>query len=125
MQRNCSSIFFFNDTATTEIYTLSLHDALPIRWRWRTPSVGDGPSTAPLGSQAAVSRTTRAASPARSWFSVSTERPSLTVASATVQPTGKARTHGTIDADGTDWACNHSGSRWVQSRLSTYSGVLA
>src|SRR2546427_7992446 len=26
------SFFFFNDTATTEIYTLSLHDALPI-WR--------------------------------------------------------------------------------------------
>src|SRR5260221_4457697 len=24
--------FFFNDTATTEIYTLSLHDALPISW---------------------------------------------------------------------------------------------
>ena len=23
-------LFFFNDTATTEIYTLSLHDALPI-----------------------------------------------------------------------------------------------
>src|SRR2546430_12576024 len=49
--------FFFNDTATTEIYTLSLHDALPIcsrrrctsgsprRW-WRprgtTPSRGGG-----------------------------------------------------------------------------------
>src|SRR5438067_8224759 len=28
-------IFFFNDTATTEIYTLSLHDALPI-YRRRT-----------------------------------------------------------------------------------------
>src|SRR5215218_8307753 len=28
-QDSCS-IFFFNDTATTEIYTLSLHDALPI-----------------------------------------------------------------------------------------------
>src|SRR5256885_12687633 len=27
--------FFFNDTATTEIYTLSLHDALPI---WPRPS---------------------------------------------------------------------------------------
>src|SRR2546422_2612534 len=28
------SFFFFNDTATTEIYTLSLHDALPIcMWR--------------------------------------------------------------------------------------------
>src|SRR2546427_8409097 len=26
--------FFFNDTATTEIYTLSLHDALPISARW-------------------------------------------------------------------------------------------
>src|ERR1035437_11115062 len=27
--------FFFNDTATTEIYTLSLHDALPIyHWEW-------------------------------------------------------------------------------------------
>src|SRR2546422_10068329 len=35
--------FFFNDTATTEIYTLSLHDALPISWAaparapWRSP----------------------------------------------------------------------------------------
>src|SRR6476469_10426544 len=32
-------VFFFNDTATTEIYTLSLHDALPISrprsWRRR------------------------------------------------------------------------------------------
>src|SRR5437764_10242559 len=26
----CFSLFLFNDTATTEIYTLSLHDALPI-----------------------------------------------------------------------------------------------
>src|SRR2546422_5199225 len=26
-------LFFFNDTATTEIYTLSLHDALPISFR--------------------------------------------------------------------------------------------
>src|SRR2546429_6683866 len=29
-----SVFFFFNDTATTEIYTLSLHDALPISCRW-------------------------------------------------------------------------------------------
>src|SRR2546427_7895364 len=43
--------FFFNDTATTEIYTLSLHDALPIsRMRWQTstenlrgPTIGRGP----------------------------------------------------------------------------------
>src|ERR1035441_9572198 len=41
-----SSYFFFNDTATTEIYTLSLHDALPIsadlqRPRWRTVESAD------------------------------------------------------------------------------------
>src|SRR2546430_10325896 len=29
----CDLFFFFNDTATTEIYTLSLHDALPISSR--------------------------------------------------------------------------------------------
>src|SRR2546421_3426636 len=45
-----SFFFFFNDTATTEIYTLSLHDALPIstfcssgttatrKWRWHVSS---------------------------------------------------------------------------------------
>src|SRR2546430_6743447 len=32
-------LFFFNDTATTEIYTLSLHDALPIWVRSATPGV--------------------------------------------------------------------------------------
>src|SRR5258708_15950915 len=34
-----SFFFFFNDTATTEIYTLSLHDALPISLRWPTRSL--------------------------------------------------------------------------------------
>src|SRR5436309_15935580 len=34
------SFFFFNDTATTEIYTLSLHDALPIY-----PATGAGRGT--------------------------------------------------------------------------------
>src|SRR5262245_65020281 len=45
--------FFFNDTATTEIYTLSLHDALPISSTWTcrcccsrsTRSSRSGPST--------------------------------------------------------------------------------
>src|SRR2546426_7742543 len=31
--------FFFNDTATTEIYTLSLHDALPIAMACGTPMI--------------------------------------------------------------------------------------
>src|SRR2546430_12135455 len=35
--------FFFNDTATTEIYTLSLHDALPIS-RTSSPSTPAGSS---------------------------------------------------------------------------------
>src|SRR3989440_12456795 len=35
--------FFFNDTATTEIYTLSLHDALPISF-WRRGSGHEGPT---------------------------------------------------------------------------------
>src|SRR2546430_11163603 len=30
LRQDSSCFFFFNDTATTEIYTLSLHDALPI-----------------------------------------------------------------------------------------------
>src|SRR6266487_5481607 len=54
--------FFFNDTATTEIYTLSLHDALPIsrrrrcarpprsRARWRVgPRPARPASSAPPG----------------------------------------------------------------------------
>src|SRR3982751_7140338 len=36
----CSSLFFFNDTATTEIYTLSLHDALPIFFLTRASRPG-------------------------------------------------------------------------------------
>src|SRR5208337_3898798 len=36
------AFFFFNDTATTEIYTLSLHDALPISARGDEPALLDG-----------------------------------------------------------------------------------
>src|SRR3712207_7667795 len=39
-------LFFFNDTATTEIYTLSLHDALPI-CRGRLPHRGRPPAARP------------------------------------------------------------------------------
>src|SRR2546430_5536462 len=45
--------FFFNDTATTEIYTLSLHDALPISansvvWNCETKEIdAKGPDIAP------------------------------------------------------------------------------
>src|SRR6267143_3947893 len=40
----CFFFFFFNDTATTEIYTLSLHDALPISCAVLDPRRRDCPS---------------------------------------------------------------------------------
>src|SRR2546429_5305262 len=40
--------FFFNDTATTEIYTLSLHDALPISPTSPSHRSAMGPSLSPL-----------------------------------------------------------------------------
>src|SRR2546422_1643585 len=51
------SFFFFNDTATTEIYTLSLHDALPI-WQDQEMEVESAPS--PVSTLAA--RTSRKSS---------------------------------------------------------------
>src|SRR2546430_3849290 len=55
------SFFFFNDTATTEIYTLSLHDALPIcdqltigidrRDHAGHARHGDGPAIGPRGAR--------------------------------------------------------------------------
>src|SRR2546425_9184785 len=72
--------FFFNDTATTEIYTLSLHDALPIRTcrrgHVRGPARGvraapcrrsaQGGAACACGSEAAVRRRPRDASEPRS-----------------------------------------------------------
>jgi len=41
------NLFFFNDTATTEIYTLSLHDALPISGEWPDCAVDHIDSSGP------------------------------------------------------------------------------
>src|SRR2546430_5825578 len=51
--------FFFNDTATTEIYTLSLHDALPISM---APS-GNSSSRAPSGAGTVAAGPTAASFP--------------------------------------------------------------
>src|SRR5256885_9649619 len=62
------SFFFFNDTATTEIYTLSLHDALPIsatdgsraeRGTLRADRAVPGPGALSSGRPAAVFRSPR------------------------------------------------------------------
>src|SRR2546430_17403768 len=47
-----SIFFFFNDTATTEIYTLSLHDALPISVIADSYIIRDGRLAAPLKANA-------------------------------------------------------------------------
>src|SRR5688572_31078528 len=51
----CFFLFFFNDTATTEIYTLSLHDALPI-FRVGLPHGVDQMAARPSGGQPAGHR---------------------------------------------------------------------
>src|SRR3989442_6431448 len=59
------AFFFFNDTATTEIYTLSLHDALPISARaggW-TRRRGSG-ATSSLSSSRRQGKTPRGSWPA-------------------------------------------------------------
>src|SRR3712207_8220511 len=45
-------VFFFNDTATTEIYTLSLHDALPILVLGVDPGTGGVEAELPGGERA-------------------------------------------------------------------------
>src|SRR5688572_26571334 len=52
--------FFFNDTATTEIYTLSLHDALPISRRAH-PALGRGERVGKAGAAAAHTHGARGA----------------------------------------------------------------
>src|SRR6266850_3928650 len=51
--------FFFNDTATTEIYTLSLHDALPICSRRRASGVSRPRDYTACSPSARPSRTDR------------------------------------------------------------------
>src|SRR5260221_4708683 len=58
--------FFFNDTATTEIYTLSLHDALPIS---HAPRPSSTPPTAP---------TTSSGSSVRRWSAGRSSSPTAT-----------------------------------------------
>src|SRR2546426_6102916 len=62
MSPTCFS-FFFNDTATTEIYTLSLHDALPISTLGRVDSAtNQGQLATILNNSAEASSNMRSAS---------------------------------------------------------------
>src|SRR3712207_8323352 len=59
---SASVSFFFNDTATTEIYTLSLHDALPICRRDAAPA---GPLGGDRGGERGASAAARDVAGAR------------------------------------------------------------
>src|SRR6266487_2226844 len=78
-------VFFFNDTATTEIYTLSLHDALPISW-WRADVTGQyglpagaSPSPPPAFDRDAIAGLVRYAEAGeagwRDWFAAHSVQP--------------------------------------------------
>src|SRR2546430_6034245 len=60
------SFFFFNDTATTEIYTLSLHDALPISNPGTAARPGPSRVTSPAMKASPTTRTRSVPSTARS-----------------------------------------------------------
>src|SRR5712664_1388108 len=64
--------FFFNDTATTEIYTLSLHDALPISTK---PKPRERPVSRSVITAADITSPKRANAPRRPSLEVENERP--------------------------------------------------
>src|SRR5256885_11174244 len=67
-ERIIFSFFFFNDTATTEIYTLSLHDALPIsHCRFLPPRLSPptSPAAAPQSPVPSSTRSRSAGSPSQ------------------------------------------------------------
>src|SRR3712207_9005294 len=63
--------FFFNDTATTEIYTLSLHDALPISMRVSRIARPSGPTLAVSSTTMEKARFSGGYFSANSWASSS------------------------------------------------------
>src|SRR3712207_9224089 len=69
-------VFFFNDTATTEIYTLSLHDALPIS---RDPKRKRSTLSSPAEIEGFISRLEARVAPAEkaareAWWRLATTR---------------------------------------------------
>src|SRR2546430_9084728 len=70
--------FFFNDTATTEIYTLSLHDALPISRRLiarRQPLSTRGTTDWPFSGRAALFALGPLSGPPPAWTSGQSAKP--------------------------------------------------
>src|SRR6266540_2628259 len=104
--------FFFNDTATTEIYTLSLHDALPIFALKSDPSGSAGGSARPS---------------AGAWAATADTRSSI-AAQVTATPALKLSLHSACRSCATpsSVSANVSASRysrtWVQGRCADEAG---
>src|SRR3712207_9329559 len=92
------SVFFFNDTATTEIYTLSLHDALPISLP-RLPTTSSRKLALPMSTADDESTTARIASawvrqqvptqcPPPPWMLTTAGSPVSRAAASTARPGG-------------------------------------
>src|SRR3989442_7242177 len=81
MRRSLSPFFFFNDTATTEIYTLSLHDALPIS----TTTAASCAAVSPACSAPAPSSTSRGGCSGCTAASPATDRKSTRLNSSHVR----------------------------------------
>src|SRR5439155_7663780 len=73
--RHISLLFFFNATATTEIYTLSLHDALPI-YPYGTMVTPTATTSAPLPSGTFDAKWIEVKLPAATWLKRSEEHTS-------------------------------------------------
>src|SRR5256886_11740625 len=94
--------FFFNDTATTEIYTLSLHDALPISTfaNLAIDKVGTGYTLTATGAGSATSTAFNitVGTATQLVFSV---QPSTTPAGAAITPAGRGTAQGGQGETGT------------------------
>src|SRR2546429_9185020 len=79
--------FFFNDTATTEIYTLSLHDALPISDQLQIAPLQDQASR--LGGEAGGGKEQHGEAP-RQWNTTSCFSGDLSAVESSAQQIGRA-----------------------------------
>src|SRR3712207_2480680 len=120
-------VFFFNDTATTEIYTLSLHDALPICAA--TPRISSiaAEASSPERLASAIASLARFCSPRRPSTSGSTSRPRASSASppSTIPPGTRRRSRPSRTASGSSRISLRSSTGRPAARLLARARRLA
>src|SRR3712207_2661927 len=94
------NVFFFNDTATTEIYTLSLHDALPI-WPTR-PWSPNHPNGSPRSATPGASTATPNGLPVERWLPRRPRRDQPAASDRRSRPSTGRRHPAPVPASGAD-----------------------